>query len=135
MALTRSQLTAARWGGEEFLVLAGSTHGAPLDALAQRLMHAVNSAPVQLADSRSVPVTVSVGYGAFPLPPQHEAMHWTRALNLADMALYTAKSQGRNRVLGVAELAQDANALGDTERDFEHAWTAGRARLTIAAGA
>ena len=130
----RGHDVVVRWGGEEFLVLAGSTHGVALDALAQRLMHAINATPVQLADGRSVSVTVSVGYGAFPLPPQHEAMNWTRALNLADMALYTAKSQGRNRAVGVAELAQDDTALADTERDFEHAWTAGRVRLTIAAG-
>ena len=54
-----------------------------------------------------------------------------QGLNLADMALYSAKSQGRNLALGIASaVAQDSAALREIEADFELAWQEGRATLT-----
>jgi len=130
----REHDVVVRWGGEEFLVLAPSARGAALETLAKRLMQAVSAAPIELSDGRTVAVTVSVGYGAFPLGPREEPLGWERALNLADMALYTAKSQGRNRSVGVVALADDEHALAAAERDFERAWSDGRVRLAIEPG-
>ena len=132
----REHDVVVRWGGEEFLVMAPKASGASLDALAERLMLAVGATPLALADGRMIPVTVSVGYGAFPLPPRQERIRWDRALNLADMALYTAKSQGRNRAVGISGLhaAADAGTIGRVESDFERAWQDGLLDLAIQPG-
>ena len=58
-----------------------------------------------------------------------------QAVNLADMALYTAKSQGRNCAVGIVDVqAADAAGLRALEADFERAWSEGRLRLRIDRG-
>jgi len=80
-------------------------------------------------------VTASIGYAGFPLPPYSVPVQWEQAINLADMALYTAKSQGRNRAVGlVSANAPDAAALRGIEGDFERAWHEGRVTLRQTAG-
>jgi diguanylate cyclase (GGDEF)-like protein len=120
-----------RWGGEEFLVIAPDVAGAALEELAQRLLRAVGDAPVELADGSRLAVTVSIGHAAFPLAPRAEPVGWERALNLTDMALYTAKSQGRTRAIGLRALADSPDALARAERDFERAWTEGFVQLSV----
>src|SRR5262249_3937964 len=134
-AAVRSKDTVARWGGEEFLVLAPGLHRHDTDALAQRLLQAVAGSPVPLQGGRSLRVTASIGHGAFPLPPHGVKLSPEQAVNLADMALYTAKSQGRNRAVGIVEAeAADAEALRRLEGDFERAWVEGRVQLRIDPG-
>jgi predicted signal transduction protein with EAL and GGDEF domain len=80
-------------------------------------------------------VTASIGHAQFPLPPKGLAVGWERALNLVDMALYTAKSLGRNRAVGIVSAdAADTQALRALEDDFERAWTGGRVVLHITEG-
>jgi hypothetical protein len=60
---------------------------------------------------------------------------WEQAINLADMALYTAKSQGRNRAVGVVSAsAADAATLRAIEADFDQNWRDGRVTLLQTAG-
>jgi diguanylate cyclase (GGDEF)-like protein len=130
----RSDDLVVRWGGEEFLVFAPRVEAAQVDALAERVLHAVGDAPVSAGDSR-IAVTASIGYGRFPLPPHHVPLTWEQAVNLADMALYTAKSQGRNRAVGIAACtAPQPEALQAVEADFERAWTEGRVTLALTPG-
>ncbi|NRF69269.1 diguanylate cyclase [Aquincola sp. S2] len=135
-AAVRSEAdTVARWGGEEFLVLAPALQRHDTEALAQRLLQAVAGTPVALAGGGGLRATVSIGHAVFPLPPHRVKLTPEQAVNLADMALYTAKSQGRNRAVGIvqAEVA-DAQALRALEGDFERAWVEGRVQLRIDAG-
>jgi len=97
----RAEDLVVRWGGEELLVIAPQVSGAALDELAARLLRGLGGEPASCGGG-SVPVTVSIGYGAFPLAAGAGALPWERALNLVDMALYTANSQGRNRAVGIA---------------------------------
>ena len=119
-----------RWGGEEFLVIAPGVAGPALEELAQRLLRAVGQAPIEAGGTR-LTVTVSIGHAAFPLAPRAEPVGWERALNLVDMALYTAKSQGRARAVGLRALADMPDALVRAERDFERAWTEGFVQLSV----
>ena len=62
-------------------------------------------------------------------------MSLDRATNLADMALYTAKNQGRNRAIGIGAVrAADAQALRAVEEGFDQAWHDGRVSLTRSHG-
>jgi diguanylate cyclase (GGDEF)-like protein len=133
--VVRDNDLVARWGGEEFLIYMPGVAAPQAQALAERVLQAVGSEPVPLpvpagAMAKALRVTVSVGYGCFPLPPARLPLTLERAINLADMALYTAKGQGRNRAVGVtAARADEDAALQRIEGDFEQAWNDGRITL------
>ncbi|HJV62620.1 MAG TPA: GGDEF domain-containing protein [Albitalea sp.] len=123
-----------RWGGEEFLILAAKLTTEQADQLAARVLASIGGAPVAV-EQQALWVTASVGYACFPLPPYSVPVHWEQAVNLADMALYTAKSQGRNRAVGLASAtAADDASLRAIESDFERAWHEGRVTLRQTAG-
>ena len=123
-----------RWGGEEFLIVAGKLGTEQADQLAARVLASIGGTPV-LVDGQAVWVTASIGYACFPLPPYGVPVHWEQAVNLSDMALYTAKSQGRNRAVGLASAsACDGPTLRAIEGDFERAWHEGRVTLRQTAG-
>jgi diguanylate cyclase (GGDEF)-like protein len=140
-AAVRQGDTVARWGGEEFLILAPDLQRDATDALVLRLLQAVAGTPVPLAGGHApggggaLAVTASIGHAAFPLPPYHVPLSPEQAVNLADMALYTAKSQGRNCAVGIIDVqAADAEGLRALEADFERAWSEGRVRLRVDRG-
>ena len=121
-----------RWGGEEFLIYAPDLQGDALDALALRVLRALGDEAVALDNGRFLPVSASLGYAAFPLPTHQIALGWERAVNLVDMALYTAKSMGRDRAVGIQSVAAgDALALQVLEADFEAARLAGEVELQV----
>ena len=132
-AVRRDDLVV-RWGGEEFLVLALQVPAEQAEQLAERVVGHIGRRPV-VVQGKPVQVTVSVGYARFPLPPHVLPVGWEQAINLADMALYTAKNQGRNRAVGiVAAQAQSAPELRHIEGDFDRAWHEGRVTLKVAPG-
>ncbi len=123
-----------RWGGEEFLVLALQVPAEQVEMLAERVLRCIGERPV-VVQGQAVRVTVSVGYARFPLPPNTLPVAWEQAINLADMALYTAKNQGRNRAVGiVAAQARSSPELRRIEGDFDRAWHEGRVTLKVAPG-
>ena len=125
----RHEDLVVRWGGEEFLVFAPGVAQDSLQLLAERILFSVGTEPIQ-TDAGPLRITVSIGHAHFPLPPTHLALHWEQAVNWADMALYTAKSQGRNRAVGISAVdAKDAEALLQIEGDFDAACSAQRVRL------
>ncbi len=88
----RASDIAARWGGEEFLLLLDGCDAAEAARIAEDLRRSISAAPMA-AGSLSVPVTVSFGVG------QHtgeESME--QLIGRVDAALYAAKRGGRNRV-------------------------------------
>ncbi len=128
-AAVRDDDLVVRWGGEEFLVVAGRLGAEQADQLAARVLAGIGGTPV-MADGHALRVTASIGYACYPLPPHAMPVPWEQAINLADMALYCAKSQGRNRAVGlVSAAAADGAALRVIEGDFERAWHEGRVTL------
>ena len=92
----------ARYGGEEFTAILYDTDGARAAGTAECIRRAVEALGIEHRASRAGPVlTASIGVAII-------APDLTRtpngALQLADEALYRAKSQGRNRV----EIMDDA---------------------------
>ena len=83
----------ARWGGEEFVVLAPDLDGAGLAAFAERLRAAVSETPLAVGGVRTLDVTISIGGAA------GRAADFNALLQAADKALYKAKAAGRNRVV------------------------------------
>ena len=82
-----------RIGGEEFAVLVVGEHAGNVCAMAERLREAVVAAPLTV-EGMPVPMTVSVGVAALDAHDQK----WEDILSRADVALYHAKQNGRNRV-------------------------------------
>ncbi len=87
--------TLARYGGEEFAVVLPACQGSFGRVIAERIRRAVADTCVRINARTELKVTVSVG-GAF-------ALQWIRSTTTlwtdrADLQLYKAKSQGRNRV-------------------------------------
>jgi hypothetical protein len=88
---------AVRWGGEEFVVVARFTDRQHAGVAAERLRHAIERHVTVLPDGRSIHVTCSVGYAAFPFDLAHlDALGWEATVALADVAAYAAKRDGRN---------------------------------------
>jgi diguanylate cyclase (GGDEF)-like protein len=128
-AAVRDDDLVVRWGGEEFLIIAAKLGPEQADQLAARILASIGGTPV-MADQQAVWMTASIGYACFPLPPYGVPVPWEQAINLSDMALYVAKSQGRNRAVGmVSASARDAQSLRAIEGDFERAWQEGRVTL------
>ncbi|MEO7244177.1 MAG: GGDEF domain-containing protein [Rubrivivax sp.] len=91
----------ARWGGEEFVVVRPAANAAEVEALALSLLDAVGTTPVPLLDGRACPVTLSIGWATFPLPPHALTLPWGQAISLVDRLLYRAKESGRNQAQGL----------------------------------
>lgn len=90
---TRQHDVVGRSGGEEFTLLLPDTQAAEALMLAERLRRRIAATPVQHA-GLSIQVTASMGLSV--ILPQDLSID--AVLARADMALYDAKHQGRNRV-------------------------------------
>ena len=67
----------------------------------QRILGCAGEIPVAL-EKVTIPVTISAGYISLPLGMESEIeMNWEKMLNLADSALYMAKTRGRNQAIGI----------------------------------
>ena len=100
VASCRDSDVVARWGGDEFLVIARFTNGSEAKRIAERIRRAVAGRLVELADGQTAGTTCSVGYGVFPFDARRSSLGWRHVLALADHASYDAKHNGRNRCVG-----------------------------------
>ncbi|WP_417435277.1 PleD family two-component system response regulator [Hoeflea sp.] len=90
---------ACRYGGEEFVVVMPDTTFEIAAQVAERLRDAVAGAPFKIAASGvAAPVTTSVGIATL----EADGEGADSLLRRADKALYQAKNNGRNQVVGQA---------------------------------
>ena len=104
----------ARFGGEEFCVLLPDTPEAEALAIAERIRSAVENASFEV-DTATAPVGVTVSIGLASAPT--DATTARDLLHLADVAVYRAKAEGRNRTT----LASGQDAVLDPDLTLEQA--------------
>lgn len=84
-----------RLGGEEFAIMMPRALAAQGVALGEYLRKRVESADMDPAGKAPLRITISVGVASLAM---NEAKSLEQLMNMADVALYRAKSQGHNRV-------------------------------------
>jgi diguanylate cyclase (GGDEF)-like protein/putative nucleotidyltransferase with HDIG domain len=89
----------ARFGGEEFSILLPETPAEQAMEIAERIRRAVAEAEYEVeTSSEPIRATVSIGVAAVP----KDATDANELIHQADLAVYRAKLQGRNRVMGAS---------------------------------
>ena len=106
---TRGIDLAARIGGEEFAVLLVETGKDGGSEVAERLRAAIKVLEIPTARH----ITASFGVAECPGDAQTAA----DALKAADVALYEAKRNGRDRVVAMQSLRSNSMAAGDVQGD------------------
>lgn len=91
----RSGDVAARYGGEEFMLILPMTSQKQIQNLSKALLEHVRELEIPHPNSPISPyLTISIGAISMIPSPQDSLIHF---IDLADQALYQAKSLGRNR--------------------------------------
>ena len=96
-SVLRTTDTIARLGGDEFVILIDSINPEYAAQLAQKILEQLRL-PVAIGDEH-LTVTGSIGIAVFP----DNGTNSQELMRAADMAMYTAKSEGRNRFHFYAE--------------------------------
>lgn len=95
----RGSDAAARFGGDEFVLLVPEMSAEHAAALAERIRRRVAETPLEVGPGRQYSMSVSIGVAA--VQPQRDSdlqVMSEHLLACADRALYRAKEAGRNRV-------------------------------------
>ena len=103
----------ARYGGEEFVVVLPNTTKEDALRIADKIRGAIETHPFQTSSGsadKQVQITVSGGVASLKL----DGSSTRELISAADQALYLAKEQGRNRVVGFKSryLSDDEAVLG-----------------------
>ena len=111
----------ARFGGEEFSILLPETPPEQALEIAERIRRAVAEASFEVeTSSEPIRATVSIGVAGFP----KDANDANELIHQADLAVYRAKLQGRNRVQGVSDdsllVTDRSQRLAVVPEDNEH---------------
>jgi diguanylate cyclase (GGDEF)-like protein len=98
---SRSYDLVARYGGDEFAMILPETTTTMAGEVAERVRLAVAAAPLEgIPSGAGGHFTVSLGIATFPA----HATEQSELIRKADLALYQAKTGGRNRVLRYDEV-------------------------------
>ncbi len=98
-ATLRTGDAAVRYGGEEFLIMLHDTDEAGAIRVAEAIQEVLAKLPTPGKGLQ--PVTASIGVAFFP---RHGAV-LDEVVNVADVAMYQAKAQGRDRIVVAADPA------------------------------
>jgi len=91
----RGEDVACRYGGDEIILILPDSSLEDTRSRAEQLREGIKSLGVEYRRQPLGTVTVSMGVAAFPLHGSDKE----RLLNASDLALYRAKSEGRDRVM------------------------------------
>jgi diguanylate cyclase (GGDEF)-like protein len=97
---------AARFGGEELVIAMPETDSAQAVALAERIRQAVESTEFRAKTTpTSIRATISLGTAYFPM----DATTTNELIHAADVAVYQAKLNGRNRVVSFSDVPRSVS--------------------------
>ena len=88
------QIPLYDYGGEEFIIILPNTSEEETISLANRILHTVQENTFIVHIKERVKITLSCGTASYP----RNAVDAKSLLNAADMALYEAKTTGKNVV-------------------------------------
>lgn len=113
-----------RWGGDEFVVACSPLDFDGAAALAERIRSGIAAHRFVVSGSHHARTSCSIGFACYPFVREAPSLlTWEQVLNLADMALYRAKST-RNAWVGwsgTALAAHEPDLLSLFERDSAEA--------------
>jgi diguanylate cyclase (GGDEF)-like protein len=104
----RASDMAARYGGDEFAILAPETGPEEARRLCERVLAAIRAAEIVADDGESVRATASIGVTVVMDRADSEPRVSDELLANADQGLYAAKQAGRDRMSDPLLLASDA---------------------------
>jgi diguanylate cyclase (GGDEF)-like protein len=91
---SRASDLIGRYGGEEFGIILRGNEREAAGKVAEKLRQALRDRPAVTRDGEQVPIQVSIGVAIYP----KDGATASDLTHAADLALYRAKSTGRNRV-------------------------------------
>jgi len=106
----RPEDLVARFGGEEFALLMPYTTAEGAQKVVERIRAAIHDLCIEHIGNSWNQVTVSIGYSALT-PTSNDGQ--SRLIQLADAALYQAKSSGRNRVETISSIEGGKTSISD----------------------
>lgn len=92
--IARSNDIAARWGGEEFVILLPETDMVQAEKMAERLREFIQSSEIDLEEHK---LNITASFGVSTLTTGIQSID--TLITKADSALYQAKQEGRNRTV------------------------------------
>jgi diguanylate cyclase (GGDEF)-like protein len=107
-ASVRSDDIFARYGGEEFILFLHATSSETAYHIAEGIRSLISDEPCRLTKEQELGLTISLGVAS---SEEYLYMELSELIMNADMALYQAKEQGRNRVVAFI----DFSSLGSIE--------------------
>ena len=131
----RDKDMVVRWGGEEILLVLDNIEPDHVRAFTQRVLDTVAGSPVS-TDGQQIAVTVSGGFIHLPFAGVSETqLDWEKVLQIADMALYLSKTNGRNQSCLVEGLnVSFAEAESQLHSDLAGAIRAGQVKVATISG-
>ncbi len=86
-----------RYGGEEFVIILPEQEESSTFAVAERITRDIESLRIENKNTERKILTVSCGVGHYKSSNKDD-INWPTVLEMADKAMYKAKSKGRNQV-------------------------------------
>ncbi len=91
----RARDILCRYGGEEFMIVMPNTDIETIGPHLEQIRRRVPELELSFEGTKLEPVTISLGMAAW----HNDAEDWDELVRCADTAMYTAKEQGRNRLV------------------------------------